>query len=72
MANLVLEAHKKVREAENLILDKYNDCEFPIDKNSIASNLDILKEYFYSNRLSQKGKLQPASLKPSESLRNVL
>jgi hypothetical protein len=54
MANLVLDSQKKVKEAENLILDKYKDSNFLIDKNSIISNIDVLEDYFSSKMLSDK------------------
>ena len=72
MATLVLESHRLVKEAEELILDKYSDCKFPIDKNSIVSSIDVLENYFSLNRISDVGKLQPANLKPSESVTNFL
>lgn len=72
MASLVLESHRSVRNAEKVILDKYSDCRFPIDKNSIVSNIDILEDYFSLSRISDRGKLQSNSLKPSESVANLL
>ncbi len=72
MANLVLDSQKKVKEAENLILDKYKDSNFLIDKNSIISNIDVLEDYFSSKMLSDKWILQPASLKPTETFANFL
>ena len=72
MASLVLESHRSVKNAEKVILDKYSDCRFPIDKNSIVSNIDILEDYFSLSRISDRGKLQSNSLKPSESVTNLL
>ena len=49
MASLVLEANNSIKRAEKEILDANAENKFLIDKNSAVTNIDILKEYFYSN-----------------------
>ena len=72
MANIVLDSNLLVKRIEERVISAYKDSWFFIDKNSFVSNIDVLKEYFYANRVSEKSKFQPASLKPTESIYNVL
>jgi hypothetical protein len=41
-----------------------------IDKNSAVTNIDVLREYFYSNSIMWRAKLQPASLTTTELIIN--
>jgi hypothetical protein len=43
-----------------------------IDKNSAVTNIDILKEYFYSNSVMWRAKLLPASLTTTELIINTI
>ena len=72
MAMMVLESHTLTRKVEEEIFNAGEDKKFSIDKNSCVSNIDVLSEYFYSNKILDKGKLKPASLKTSESISNML
>ena len=72
MAMMVLEAHSLMKKVENEIFEANKDQKFLIDGNSAVSNIDVLSEYFYSNKISEKAKLQPSGLKTSESISNML
>ena len=72
MAMMVLEAHSLMKKVENEIFEANKDQKFLVDENSSVSNIDVLSEYFYSNRISEKAKLQPSGLKTSESISNIL
>lgn len=72
MAMMVLEAHSLMKKVENEIFEANKDQKFLVDENSSVSNIDVLSEYFYSNRISEKAKLQPSGLKTSESISNML
>lgn len=51
MASLVLETNSLITHAEKEILDANSDNKFLIDKNSAVTNIDVLREYFYSNNV---------------------
>lgn len=72
MAMMVLEAHSLMKKVENEIFEANKDQKFLVDENSSVSNIDVLSEYFYSNKISEKAKLQPSGLKTSESISNIL
>jgi len=72
MANIVLDSNILVKKVEERIILAYKDSWFRIDENSYVSNIDVLNEYFYSNRISEKSKFQPAGLKPTETVYNML
>ena len=71
MASIVLDTQILLKKAEEEIFNAYDDKKFLIDKNSFATNIDVLHEYFNSNRRSEKAKLQPAWLTPSENILNI-
>ena len=71
MASIVLDTQILLKKAEEEIFNAYDDKKFLIDKNSLATNIDVLHEYFNSNRRSEKAKLQPAWLTPSENILNI-
>ena len=72
MASLVLEANNSIKRAEKEILDANAENKFLIDKNSAVTNIDILKEYFYSNSVMWRAKLLPASLTTTELIINTM
>jgi len=72
MASLVLEANNSIKHAEKEILDANAENKFLIDKNSAVTNIDILKEYFYSNNVMWRAKLLPASLTTTELIINTM
>lgn len=72
MASLVLEANNSIKHAEKEILDANAENKFLIDKNSAVTNIDILKEYFYSNNVMWRAKLLPASLTTTELIINTI
>ncbi len=72
MASLVLEANNSIKHAEKEILDANAENKFLIDKNSAVTNIDILKEYFYSNNVMWRAKLLPASLTTTELIINII
>ena len=72
MAMMVLEAHSLMKKVENEIFEANKDKKFLVDENSSVSNIDVLSEYFYSNKISEKAKLQPSGLNTSESISNIL
>jgi len=72
MASVVLDAHSLVKHAEEEIFKTYDSKKFLIDRNSCATNIDVLSEYFDFVRLSEKSKFQPAWLKPTETFTNML
>lgn len=72
MVNLISDSQSLVKNVEREIIEANSSHKFLIDKNSIVSNIDVLEEYFSLNKLSDKGKLQPGSLRPSESAKNLL
>ena len=72
MAAMVLESHAVVESVENRIFEANKDKSFLIDKNSCVSNIDVLSEYFHSNRIAEKVKFQSTELKSSDSLSNML
>jgi hypothetical protein len=51
MASLLLEANNLIKHAEKEILDANAENKFLIDKNSAVTNIDVLREYFYSNSI---------------------
>ena len=72
MANLVLDSQPLVKEVEKKVIEANDSYKFLVDKNSIVSNIDILNEYFSMNKISEKAKLQPSGLKPTESVENMM
>lgn len=72
MAMMVLEAHSLMKRVEQQIFEANVDQKFLVDGNSSVSNIDVLSEYFYSNKVSEKAKLQPSGLKTSESISSIL
>ena len=71
MANLVLEAHVLVKRAEEKILDKYKDQWFLISSNSSITNIDLISQLFYYNRVSEKGAFAPKMLSATENISKV-
>lgn len=71
MASLVLDSHILLEKAEEKIFNANDSNKFLIDKTSSITNIDVLKEYFKINKISEKAKLQPAWLKASESIINL-
>lgn len=72
MATLVLEAHNLLKHAEKEVFDANVGSQFLIDDNSSVTNIDILKEFFYSNKIMERAKLQPASLTTTELITNSI
>ena len=68
MVSLVLEAHNLIRHAEKKIFAANDENKFLIDKNSFATNIDLLDSYFRFNRISEEKKLRPESLSTNESI----
>jgi len=60
MAALVLDAHIFIKKAEEEIFEAYSSGKFMIDKNSTVSNIDLLREIFTANRISEKSTFQPS------------
>ena len=60
MASIVLDTQILLKKAEEEIISTYDSKKFLIDKNSSVTNIDVLYEYFDSNRRLEKAKLQPA------------
>ena len=71
MASLILDVHGLLKKVEEEIFKENDSYKFLIDKNSSVTNIDVLREYFYSNKISEKAKLQPAWLTTSESIENM-
>jgi len=71
MASIVLDAQILLKKAEEEIFNAYDNQKFLIDKNSFATNIDVLNEYFNSNRRLEKAKLQPVGLTASENMLNI-
>lgn len=72
MVSLILESNSLVKHAEKEIFDANNENKFLIDENSVITNIDVLKEYFYSNNVIQRAKIQPASLTTTEIAINAI
>ena len=72
MASLVLDVQPLIKNAEKQVIDANASHEFLVNNNSIASNIDVLNEYFSQNRLSYRAKFQPSGLKPTENIANML
>ena len=72
MATLVLEAHDLLKHAEKEIFDANVENQFLIDDNSSVTNIDVLKEFFNSNRIMERATLQPASLTTTELIINAV
>lgn len=72
MASLILETNNLIKHAEKEIFDANAENKFLIDKNSAVTNIDVLKEYFYSNSIIWRAKLQPASLTTTELVTNAI
>jgi len=72
MASLVLDVQPLIKNAEKQVIDANASHEFLVNDNSVASNIDVLNEYFSQNRLSYRAKFQPSGLKPTENIANIL
>lgn len=72
MAALVLDAHLLLRKTEEEIFNNYDSKKFFIDENSSATNIDVLREYLHSDKVSEKAVFQPAWLTLSENVANAL
>ena len=68
MTSLFLDSSVLVENAENEIFNASNQNKFLIDKNSAVTNIDVLREYFDSNRVLEKRTLYPEWLSTSESV----
>ena len=71
MAALVLDANILIKNVENEIFTTYDSKKFIIDRNSSITNIDVLREYFHSNRIAGKAVFQPRGLTLSESVANI-
>ena len=71
MASIVLDTQILLKKAEEEIISTYDSKKFLIDKNSSVTNIDVLYEYFDSNRRLEKAKLQPAWLTTTENILNI-
>ena len=72
MASLVLDSQNLVKNAEKQVIDANASHEFLVNENSVVSNIDVLNEYFSLNRISNRARLQPSGLKPSENMASIL
>lgn len=72
MANLVLESHVLVKKAEEKILNTYKDQWFLISENTSITNIDLISQLFYYNRVSEKGKFDSKMLSTTEKISNFL
>ena len=60
MVTLILDAQALLKNAEKEVLAVNESNQFLINKNSSVTNIDVLREYFDTNRNMEKAKLQPA------------
>ena len=59
MSTLVLDSHILVENTENEIFKANEQNKFLIGSNTAVTNIDVLREYFNSNRISEKKTLNP-------------
>jgi hypothetical protein len=71
MVTLILDAQTLLKSAEDEVLAVNESNKFLINKNSSVTNIDILREYFDTNRNMEKAKLLPAGLTTSEMVKNL-
>ena len=71
MVTLILDAQALLKNAEKEVLAVNESNQFLINKNSSVTNIDVLREYFDTNRNMEKAKLQPAWLSTSEMVKNL-
>lgn len=71
MSSLVLDSHILVKNAEDEIFKTSEQNKFLIDSNSAVTNIDVLREYFNSNRISEKKILSPTWLDTNESIVSI-
>ena len=60
MASLILDSHILLERAENEIFAANEQNKFLIDQNSFVTNIDVLREYFNFNKVSEEAIVQPA------------
>lgn len=72
MTLMVLESHKLAEAAEQKILQAYDSQKFLIDKNSVVTNVDVIYENWFYNKISETATLIPQKLKPIESIIGLL
>lgn len=72
MANLVLESHVLLKKAEDKILDTYKDQWFFITDNSSITNIDLISQLFYYNKVHDKGRFSPKMLTATENISKAL
>ena len=72
MASLILDSHILLERAENEIFAANEQNKFLIDQNSFVTNIDVLREYFNFNKVSEEAIVQPAWLSVSKSLVSTL
>lgn len=72
MVSLIMYTQDITKKLEQEILTKYDSQKFPIDKNSIMTNIDFISELSNANRISEKATLKPDSLTTFESFYNMI
>lgn len=72
MANIILDGHELIKKWEPKILETYDSAKFLIDKNSSVTNIDIIYEDSFYNKISEKATIMPKLLTPTESVFSVL
>lgn len=72
MTSLMLDSHILLKKAENEIFEANKQNKFLIDKNSSLTNIDVLREYLHSSKVSEQAIMQPAWLSTYESITNIL
>ena len=71
MSSLVLDSHALLEKAEDEIFKANEQNKFLISSNTAVTNIDVLREYFSSNRISEKKILNATGLDTHESIVGV-
>lgn len=68
MSSLILDSHVLLENAEKEIFNANDQYKFLIDKNSSITNIDVLREYFNYNKISEKNTLGFGWLSAKDSI----
>lgn len=72
MASLMLDSHRLIKKAENMIFETYKSWEFLISSNSYATNIDVLRECYRYSKTYEKSFFMPSTLSTNEVVDNIL
>lgn len=72
MASLVMDSHVLTKKAEDKIFETYADQWFVVSDNTSITNIDLISQLYYYNRVTEKAVFMPKMLTASESVTKVL